>query len=162
MDRRKFMGASAALSVGVLRGSPMPQKAAQATLPSPFPLPFHLQESKLRITGVRMVRPRPKKPLPRYEPAAGSWSTGGALVANPMSIYPKYRPRRVSFMADDLGRDVVEITTYKGLKGIGFGGPGCSYVIERHLTKLLVGEDPFNVDELWEIMWRSTRDYGRQ
>src|SRR2546422_1539324 len=91
MDRRKFMEASAALSVGGLSGSAMPEKRDPATLPSPTPLPFHDQDSKLRITGVRMVHTRPKKPLPRYEPAPGSWSTGGALVANPMSIYPKYR-----------------------------------------------------------------------
>ena len=162
MDRRKFIGASAALSVGVLGGSAMPQKAAQAALPSPSPLPFHPQESKLKITGVRMVRPSPKRPLPRYEPAPGSWSTGGALVANPMSIYPKYKAQRASFMANDLGPDAVEITTDKGIKGIGFGGPGCSFVIEKHLTKLLVGEDPFNVEELWDIMWRSTLYYGRK
>jgi L-rhamnonate dehydratase len=160
MDRRKFIGASAALSVSVLGGSAMPQKAAHATLPSPSPLPF--RESKLKITGVRMVRPSPKRPLPRYEPAPGSWSTGGALVANPMSIYPKYKAQRALFMANDLGPDAVEITTDKGIKGIGFGGPGCSFVIEKHLTKLLVGEDPFNVEELWDIMWRSTLYYGRK
>jgi L-rhamnonate dehydratase len=65
-------------------------------------------------------------------------------------------------MANDLGPDAVEITTDKGIKGIGFGGPGCSFVIERHLTKLLMGEDPFNVEELWDIMWRSTMYYGRK
>ena len=56
----------------------------------------------------------------------------------------------------------VEIATDKGIKGIGFGGPGCSFVIEKHLTKLLMGEDPFNVEELWDIMWRSTLYYGRK
>ena len=162
MDRRKFMGASAALSLGVLQGSAMPQKAAQATLPSPGLLPFQDQKSKLKITGVRMVRPRPKKSLPHYEPAPGSWSTGGALVANPMSIYPKYKAQRALFMANDLGPEAVEISTDKGIKGIGFGGPGCSFVIEKHLTKLLMGEDPFNVEELWDIMWRSTLYYGRK
>jgi hypothetical protein len=61
MDRRKFMEASAALSVGVLRGSAMPEKGTPAALPSPSSLPFQDQKSKLKITGVRMVRPRPKK-----------------------------------------------------------------------------------------------------
>lgn len=162
MNRRQFMEASAALSVSGLGASARPEKGEHATLPSPSPLTFRDQESKLRITSVRMVRPRPKKPMPRYEPAVGSWSTGGALVANPMSIYPKYKARRDSFMADDLGPDAVEITTDKGIKGIGFGGPGCSFVIEKHLTKLLFGEDPFNVEELWDIMWRSTLYYGRK
>ncbi|MBZ5561766.1 MAG: L-rhamnonate dehydratase [Acidobacteriia bacterium] len=162
MNRRKFMETSAAFSAGILGGPLMSEKGEAAPLPSPPPLPFHDERSKLKITGVRMVRPRPKKPLPPYEPAPGSWSTGGALVANPMSIYPKYKAQRDSFMANDLGPEAVEITTDKGIKGIGFGGPGCSFVIERHLTKLLLGEDPFNVEELWDIMWRSTLYYGRK
>jgi L-rhamnonate dehydratase len=35
-------------------------------------------------------------------------------------------------------------------------------VIEKHLTKLLLGEDPFDVEKLWDIMWRSTLYYGRK
>ncbi len=162
MYRRKFLEAGAALSLGALGGMTIPEKGEAAALPSPPPLPFYDQKSKLKITGVRMVRPRPKKPLPAYEPAPGSWSTGGALVANPMSIYSKYKAQRDSFMADDLGPEAVEISTDKGIKGIGFGWPGCSFVIERHLTKLLLGEDPFNIEELWDIMWRSTLYYGRK
>jgi L-rhamnonate dehydratase len=109
-----------------------------------------------------MVNPKPKKPVPSYTPTPGSWSTGGVEVANPMSIYPKYKPMRSLFMADDLGPEAVEITTDKGVKGIGYGGPGASFVIEKHLTKLLIGEDPFNVEQLWDILWRSTLYYGRK
>jgi L-rhamnonate dehydratase len=162
MDRREFMKGSAAFSVAVPYAAAKSEKGEQATLPPPSPLPFGSHSSKLKITGVRMIRPKPKNPLPLYEPTPGSWSTGRALVANPMSIYPRYKARRDSFMADDLGPDAVEITTDKGIKGIGFGGPGCSYVIEKHLTKLLIGEDPFNVEMLWDIMWRSTLYYGRK
>ena len=79
-----------------------------------------------------------------------------------MSIYPKYKARRDLFMAGDLGPEVVEIATDKGIKGIGYGGPGCSFVIEKHLPKLLIGEDPFDVERLWDIMWRSTMYYGRK
>jgi L-rhamnonate dehydratase len=162
MNRRKFLGASTVLSLGALTTSGIPEKAESAPLPSPPPLSFQDEKSKLKITNVRMVRPKPKKPLPTYEPAPGSWSTGGSEVANPMSIYPKYKPRRELFMADDLGPEVVEIATDKGIKGIGYGGPGCSFVIEKHLTKLLMGEDPFDVERLWDIMWRSTLYYGRK
>lgn len=134
----------------------------RASLPHPPSLLFSDEKRRLKITGVRMVHPRPKKSLPPYKPTPGSWSVGGSVVANPMSIYPKYKARRSSFMANDLGPDCVEITTDKGIKGLGFGGPGCSFVIERHLTKLLIGADPFNVEELWDIMWRSTLYYGRK
>lgn len=162
MDRREFIGTSAALPLGVLSGASISGKAGPGPSARPSPLPFSDERSKLKITGVRMVHTAPKKPLPQYEPAPGSWSTGGALVANPMSIYPKYKAERKLFMADDLGPDAVEITTDKGIKGVGFGGPGCSFVIEKHLTKLLIGEDPFNVEELWDVMWRSTLYYGRK
>ena len=83
-------------------------------------------------------------------------------MANPMSIYPRYKAQRSLFMADDLGPEAVEITTDKGVSGVGFGGPGGSFVIERHLTKLLLGEDPFNIEQLWDILWRSTLYYGRK
>jgi L-rhamnonate dehydratase len=162
MNRRKFLEAGTLLSLSTVGASGRSEKGEAATLPSPPPLPFHREKSNLKITSVRMVRPKPKRPLPQYEPAPGSWSTGGVEVANPMSIYPKYKARRSLFMADDLGPVAVEIATDKGIKGIGFGGPGCSFVIERHLTKLLMGEDPFNVEALWDIMWRSTLYYGRK
>ena len=129
------------------------------TTPSP---PFSEERSKLKITGVRMVHPRPRRPLPTYKPAPGSWSTGNVEVANPMSIYPEYKARRSLFMAPDLGPSAVEITTDKGVQGIGYGGPGAGFVIEKHLAQLLIDEDPFNLERLWDIMWRSTLYYGRK
>ena len=129
------------------------------TTPSP---PFSEERSKLKITGVRMVHPRPRRPLPTYKPAPGSWSTGNVEVANPMSIYPEYKARRSLFMAPDLGPSAVEITTDKGVRGIGYGGPGAGFVIEKHLAQLLIDEDPFNLERLWDIMWRSTLYYGRK
>jgi L-rhamnonate dehydratase len=108
----------------------------------PPTLPFQGERSKLKITSIRMVKTKPRKPVPSYTPAPGSWSTRGVEVANPMSIYPKYKAQRSLFMADDLGLEAVEIMTDKGVSGIGFGGPGCSFVIEKHLGKLLLGRTP--------------------
>lgn len=162
MDRREFLKSSpwlptgAAAVVGLIEKS---ETRPSTSLPS---APFQDEKSKLKITSVRPVRPKAKRPVPSYTPAPGSWSTGGVEVANPMSIYPKYKPKRSLFMADDLGPDAVEVATDKGVKGIGFGGPGAGFVTEKHLTKLLIGEDPFNVEQLWDIMWRSTLYYGRK
>ena len=66
-------------------------------------------------------------------------------------------------MANDpaLGGFTVEIGTDKGVKGYGRGGPGGGFVVEKHLTKLLLNEDPFNVERIWDILWRSTMSYGR-
>jgi L-rhamnonate dehydratase len=161
MDRRYFLKSSALVPLVAASGT-VPPSSEASPLPLPPPLPFQSEKSQLKITGVRMVRPNPKRPLPSYTPSPGSWSTGGVEVANPMSIYPKYKPQRSLFMADDLGPEAVEITTDKGVKGIGYGGPGAGFVIEKHLTKLLIGEDPFNIEQIWDILWRSTLYYGRK
>lgn len=138
------------------------QLAAAAPL-APLALPFQDEKSKMKIASVRLVRTRPKNPLPAYKPAAGSWSTGGVEVANPMSIYPEYKAMRSLFMPDPgkLEGFWVEIATDKDLKGYGTGGIAGGHIVERHLTKLLLKEDPFNIERIWDVMWRSTMYYGR-
>jgi L-rhamnonate dehydratase len=126
-------------------------------------LPFRSEKSKLKITGVRLVHTQPKRALPAYTPAAGSWSTSGVEVASPMSIYPEYKAQRSLFQPDPgkLAGFTVEITTDKGVKGYGTGGTGGGPVVTEHFTKLLIGEDPFNVERIWDILWRSSMAYGR-
>lgn len=152
MQRRRFLATACAFSVGS-------RSLAQSPVASP---PWSTISGELKITGVRMVEPKPRRPVPSYTPAANAWSAFEVEVANPMSIYPKYKPRRSLFMADELGLPAVEITTDKGVRGIGFGGPGAGYVIEKHLSKLLLGENPFDIERLWDVMWRSTIYYGRK
>src|SRR5712692_4019266 len=126
-------------------------RAALASIALPA-LPFQSEKSKLKITGVRLVRTRPKRPVPAYTPAPGSWSTGGVEVASPMSIYPEYKAQRSLFQPDPgkLGGFTVEISTDKGVKGYGEGGIAGGQIVEQHLTKLLLNEDPFNVERLWD------------
>lgn len=135
-------------------------EAAQQAAPAP---PFQGERSRLKITSVRLVRTRPRRPLPPYKPAPGSWSTQAVEVANPMSIYPEYKARRSLFFPDpgQLEGFTVEIATDKGVKGYGSGGVAGGLIVERHLTKLLLGKDPFNIEQLWDILWRSTMHYGR-
>src|SRR5947209_15037366 len=151
MRRRDFLAYGSGAALGLANRS-----GAQA-------VPFQGEKSKLKITGVRLVHTRPKRPVPAYKPAAGSWSTGGVEVANPMSIYPEYEAMRSLFQAHPgkLGGFTVEISTDKGVKGYGEGGIAGGQIVEQHLTKLLLNEDPFNVERLWDIMWRSTMYYGR-
>jgi L-rhamnonate dehydratase len=122
---------------------------------------FQSEKSKLKITCVRLVNPKPRRPLPQYTPAPGSWSTTQVEVANPMSIYPEYKATRSLFMTDKLGAFTVEISTDKGVKGYGSGGIAGGTIVEGHLTKLLIGEDPFNIERIWDILWRSSMYYGR-
>jgi L-rhamnonate dehydratase len=126
-------------------------------------LPFQSEKSKLRISSVRLVETRPKRSLPAYKPAPGSWSVAGVEVANPMSIYPKYKAQRSLFMPDPgkLPGFTVEISTDKGVKGYGIGGMAGGPIVEQHFVKLLMGEDPFNTERIWDILWRSSMYYGR-
>jgi len=144
MDRRSFLGFSPLALLAPV------QALAQ-------------EKSKLKITSVRLVQARPRRPLPTFKPAAGSWSTGGVEVANPMSVYPEYKPMRSLFQPDPgkIGGFTVEIATDKGIKGYGQGGPAGGAIVEGHLVKLLLNEDPFNIERLWDILWRSTMSYGR-
>ncbi len=62
--------------------------------------PFADVKSKLKITGVRVVDTKPRRPVPAYKPSAGSWNTNNVEVANPMSIYPEYKATRSLFLPD--------------------------------------------------------------
>ncbi|MCI0620545.1 MAG: L-rhamnonate dehydratase [Acidobacteria bacterium] len=62
------------------------------------------------------------------------------------------------------GAVVVEIRTDQGIVGYGLGGGGgaAAYVIEKHLSDLLVGANPLNVELLWDQIYSSTLLYGRR
>ena len=79
----------------------------------------------MKITSVRLANTRPKRPVPAYQPAPGSWATNGVEVASPMSIYPEYKATRSLFLPDPgkVPTFTVEIATDKGLKGYGSGLP---------------------------------------
>jgi len=125
--------------------------------------PFQGEKSGLKITGVRLVKTRPRRQPPAYTPTPGSWSTQGVEVANPMSVYPEYKATRSLFFPDagKVPSFTVEITTDKGITGHGNGGPGGGTVVVEHLSKLIMNEDPFNFERIWDICWRSTMHYGR-
>ena len=126
-------------------------------------LAFQSEKSKLKISSVRLVNPRPRRPVPSYTPAPRSWSTTGVEVASPMSIYPEYKSNRALFMPEPGAIEgfTVEIATDKGVKGYGEGGMAGGVIVEKHLTKLLLGKDPFDIERIWDILWRSTMYYDR-
>ncbi len=125
--------------------------------------PFQGEKSRLKITSVRLVKTSPRRRAPAYTPAPNSWSTQNVEVANPMSIYPEYKATRSLFFPDagKVPSFTVEIGTDKGIKGYGNGGPGGGMVVTEHLTKLLMNQDPFNIERIWDVCWRSTMSYGR-
>jgi L-rhamnonate dehydratase len=146
MNRRNFLASVPALA-----------------MPVQMPPALEGEKNRMKITGVRLVKTRPRNQPPEYTPAAGSWSTQGVEVANPMSIYPEYKATRSLFFPDagKVPSFTVEITTDRGITGYGNGGPGGGTVVVEHLSKLLMNEDPFNVERIWDVCWRSTLHYGR-
>ncbi len=66
--------------------------------------------------------------------------------------------------AAQAGALIVEITTNKGLKGYGLGGGGLAgaMIIEKHLQHFVVGQNPMDVEEIWEHLYHITSIYGRR
>jgi len=94
----------------------------------------------MRITDVRTIPVEVKLPKPVYD-ANYTMATKPALL--------------------------VEVETDQGLVGLGeaahFGGPmqSTSQVIENELRNYLVGQDPRNIEYLWEVMHRRAYKHAR-
>ncbi|HRA48654.1 MAG TPA: enolase C-terminal domain-like protein [Thermomicrobiales bacterium] len=110
----------------------------------------------MKITGVTLHAVRPDTTH------AKSWLSQ-TLIANPMSIYPEYKGARESWNAA-WGPDLlVRIQTDAGLEGIGATVPaGARAIIQQHFQTLLLGQDPFDIEKLWDQMFRSSLPYGRK
>ncbi len=61
------------------------------------------------------------------------------------------------------GSVLVEIETEQGFTGVGLGGGGLSGVIaiQHYLSPLLTGENPLDIERLWELMYRASYRYGQ-
>jgi len=82
-------------------------------------------------------------------------------VANPMSVYPRFKAHRDSWRPrwPEVG---CLITADDGSWGFGtsvFGAPVVS-IINDHIGPLLEGEDPSDIDRLWTMMMRLVSPYG--
>lgn len=88
-----------------------------------------------------------------------------SLIANLMSIYPEYKEKRSSWFGR-MTAAVVEIETDEGISGLGTVGGGkgkmASAIIEEQFASLLVGRSPFDIELLWEQMFRASQSYGRR
>lgn len=92
----------------------------------------------------------------------GGWQAS-TLIANPMSVYPKYSTVRSLWMGPGQDPFAIEIETEEGVTGscVNYGGGAfaCA-VIEQHFKRFLIGQDPFNIELIWDQMNRSTLPYG--
>lgn len=93
----------------------------------------------------------------------------GEFLVTPLHVFPDYQrllgERFVGLRGGPVYAVLVRVTTDEGISGIGSAGVGsgaASYIIEHHLAPILTGQNPFNVELLWEQMFRSTLNYGRK
>jgi len=92
-----------------------------------------------------------------------SWATE-TLIANPMSIYPKFREKRSSWYGRQWAM-VVEIKTDDDITGYGYiGGAqrGSLAAIEDQFKIFLQGADPFATELIWEQCFRASQYHGRK
>ncbi len=99
-----------------------------------------------------------------YHNQSGSHWIIDLPIANPMSVYEEYKAKRTSWGINALGTVLVEVELSDGTVGIGcsIGGEPACYIIEKHLSRFVEGQDPRNVELIWDQMWRATLPYGRK
>jgi L-alanine-DL-glutamate epimerase-like enolase superfamily enzyme len=92
----------------------------------------------------------------------GGW-IANSLVANPMSVHPQYSGLRTLWMGPGQDPYAIEIETDEGITGscVNYGGGAfaCA-VIDQHFRRFLIGQDPSNIELIWDQMNRSTLPYG--
>ena len=85
-------------------------------------------------------------------------------LVTPLDIYPQFQETRGSWFWDS-GMAVVQIETDDGIVGHGWCEDGCKAVapvVENHLQRLLIDQDPCEVEGLWDRLYRATLPYGRK
>jgi L-rhamnonate dehydratase len=98
-----------------------------------------------------------------HKQAKGHWIVDSD-IANPMSVYEQYRSSRTSWGIDAMGSVIVEVELSNGMIGVGIsiGGDAACFIVEKHLSRFAKGQDPSNVELIWDQCWRATMNYGRK
>ena len=108
----------------------------------------------MRITNVKV----------HLIPMSDSWLSE-SLIANPLSIYPAFKEKRSSWFGK-MTSAIVEIETDEGIRGLGIAGGGkgklAQAMIDEQFSTLLVGQDPFNIELIWEMLFRASIPFGRR
>ncbi|CAJ1363006.1 unnamed protein product [Effrenium voratum] len=99
-----------------------------------------------------------------HDVADRHWINGNLPCDGEMSVHPPYKRFRKSWGINAMGSMVVEVEADDGTCGVGVtigGEPGC-YIVEHHLSRFCEGQDPRNIELMWDQMFRATVNYGRK
>lgn len=122
-----------------------------------------------RITAVRaFVRTDPPaatedEPTADLSPVIQDWRR--SKVANPLTRYPEFRDSRSATLGRGSGGTVVvEVESASGHVGVGVtnGGVAAATIVELHLADMVLDQDPFAHERVWDRMFHSTLLYGRK
>ena len=107
---------------------------------------------KIKEIRTRVVRWKGKSvPLPPH------------FCTNPMDLLEMTEASMRTFTFH--GRLIVEVFTDNGLVGIGdaaLAPPITKQTIDTYLAPLLIGQDPWDIEFLWQHMYRKTMAFGRK
>lgn len=100
----------------------------------------------------------------------GYFSGGeGEFLVTPLHAFPDAErllgKQFVGVRGGDVYAVLARVLTSDGLEGLGSAGVGsgaAAFIIEQHLKPIVMGQSPFDVESLWEQMFRSTINYGRK
>ena len=85
-------------------------------------------------------------------------------ISTPMSLFPEYKQTRTSFGINALKTIVVEVEDNTGKVGFGIstGGYPAAWLVMNHIDRFIVGQNPSDIEKMWEQMYRGTLYYGRK
>ncbi len=117
--------------------------------------------SDLHVTGVR-VRAFDARDLPDRPRHPSVQTEDGPTLAGPTGALPDAREHAAEY-GGPVGAVVIEIETDAGVTGMGTAGvpnAGTAAILQHHFAPILIGRDPFDIERVWETLYRSSLRFG--
>lgn len=115
----------------------------------------------MQISGMEVSAVRP--------PFGGAVAERGEFLVTPLNVFDDQAGMLgegfVGLRGGPVGAVIVTLRTDDGLEGYGSAGVGngaALYILEQSLRPIVLGANPFDVELLWEKMFRSTINFGRK
>lgn len=122
----------------------------------------------MRITDVNLYTMERTESETDTDDGDSEYWGGGDLLnspfASPMSIYPEYAQAFDSWFSPGMDPFVIELETNEGYNGFAAnygGGPYACQVIDTHYRRFIEGSNPFDIERMWEQMYRAQLPYGQ-
>src|SRR5689334_16504921 len=126
-----------------------------------MPDPAYSNFNSMKVTGLETILIAP--------PEGACLMPAGEFLSNPLDVcglpLADSDQSPAGLRCGPVYAVLVRVSTDEGIEGLGSVGVGSGaarYVIQEHLRAIVKGQNPFDVELLWERMFRSTLNYGRK